>query len=910
MKLFAKTSIFVVTLMVGISLGFFHQVYAQVDGSVWGYQGWTPYDLPNLEENNTEIIQNQGSDFQDQSNTFPTNFSNNYYGNNYRPCDNMKKYFYFGGQGKLITERFGIYDNRSNIECYITFLSKLNLYNGLDAVIVNPGGPNIPLVPNVSGANWNIKYANRGVFNEIVLFEFVLDDLGKGQSSESRYWYLTVKNKSTDLPIVENLIAKNGKITIKVGPLTFDLSMKKSETCKKISGDGPNKIVFLRGRTSELSSSDLSGMANDFINRGFKSVQPIKKYSNLLSFYIDEVELDDLPYSSGDQYSNGLEYGINRAVRTESKCNSIDKGDTIYLLFYKGRTASTVKMIAYTDFDSRVIKLNMGSSKGKITEFVAVHEWGHAFAKLSDEYIISKEDYFGDLAKNIDSKNCTTKPFEDYVDSEHNIMYGSDNNLGCSHVYHELFDDNPKSDRASVFYRPSPVSIMDLYGHLLTPGAGQRFNVISCGYVISAMLNEPIMKKNAQKHWAECLQMAQTDGSVNADEIPVRRPTPTPSQIMPDPDDSNTYIVSGTGFSPTGNTVELTWLGSVAVKEESNLFADIIKQIFPTSIPQASAGFNDIFKIYNILSDGITLKFTVPPEAPAGKYSVRTSALNSDWSTNILNIVKTVGSAISRGNVNTTPPPSVPPTTPPPVVPNTPVTNQPATAYSLSVSKYGTGQGTVTGGSINCGSSCSLSDVTPRTSISLTAIPASGSTFSGWSGGGCSGNGSCNVTINTNLTVTAIFISKSRSSDTNDSDSDSNTPSTAVSGYCSTEFNSCVRGSFSDREDSEFSYNWSCLGSNGGADSKCSSSKVIVSMNTVPKVIENKPITFIPKPANRVDPKDYVIPDLSTTTTQESIDIKVPKGADIIKSLVSGIILQIMNGVNKTTETFSNVFNL
>jgi beta-lactam-binding protein with PASTA domain len=39
----------------------------------------------------------------------------------------------------------------------------------------------------------------------------------------------------------------------------------------------------------------------------------------------------------------------------------------------------------------------------------------------------------------------------------------------------------------------------------------------------------------------------------------------------------------------------------------------------------------------------------------------------------------------------------------------------------------------------------------------LAAIAASGSGFAGWSGGGCSGIGSCVVTINADTAVTATF---------------------------------------------------------------------------------------------------------------------------------------------------------
>lgn len=43
------------------------------------------------------------------------------------------------------------------------------------------------------------------------------------------------------------------------------------------------------------------------------------------------------------------------------------------------------------------------------------------------------------------------------------------------------------------------------------------------------------------------------------------------------------------------------------------------------------------------------------------------------------------------------------------------------------------------------------------TSVTLTAAPASGSSFAGWSGGGCSGNGTCTFTSTVDQTITATF---------------------------------------------------------------------------------------------------------------------------------------------------------
>jgi hypothetical protein len=79
-------------------------------------------------------------------------------------------------------------------------------------------------------------------------------------------------------------------------------------------------------------------------------------------------------------------------------------------------------------------------------------------------------------------------------------------------------------------------------------------------------------------------------------------------------------------------------------------------------------------------------------------------------------------------------------------------------APTLTVHKAGSGSGSVTSNpaGINCGSTCSHA-FTAGTQITLTATAAAGSTFAGWSGGGCSGTGTWVVTLSTDTTVTASF---------------------------------------------------------------------------------------------------------------------------------------------------------
>jgi hypothetical protein len=74
---------------------------------------------------------------------------------------------------------------------------------------------------------------------------------------------------------------------------------------------------------------------------------------------------------------------------------------------------------------------------------------------------------------------------------------------------------------------------------------------------------------------------------------------------------------------------------------------------------------------------------------------------------------------------------------------------------TLSVNVAGTGSGTVTGTGISCPGDCTetYDDGTP---VTLTAHPAPGSAFTGWSGA-CDGMGACIVTMTGARAVTASF---------------------------------------------------------------------------------------------------------------------------------------------------------
>jgi Divergent InlB B-repeat domain len=83
----------------------------------------------------------------------------------------------------------------------------------------------------------------------------------------------------------------------------------------------------------------------------------------------------------------------------------------------------------------------------------------------------------------------------------------------------------------------------------------------------------------------------------------------------------------------------------------------------------------------------------------------------------------------------------------------------PPSMATLTVADIGTGSGTVNstpGGITQCTGNCTAEFIV-GTTVTLTAVPTTGSTFTGWSATGCSGTGACTVVLNVPQTITATF---------------------------------------------------------------------------------------------------------------------------------------------------------
>lgn len=99
-----------------------------------------------------------------------------------------------------------------------------------------------------------------------------------------------------------------------------------------------------------------------------------------------------------------------------------------------------------------------------------------------------------------------------------------------------------------------------------------------------------------------------------------------------------------------------------------------------------------------------------------------------------------------------------------------------ATYYTLTTKVSGSGM---------ISKSPSASSYVSGSTVTLTASPSAGYKFSGWSGGGCSGTGTCKVKMTSNTTVTASFVANSYALTTTVSGSGTVSKSPSASSYAS-----------------------------------------------------------------------------------------------------------------------------
>ncbi|OHA24629.1 MAG: hypothetical protein A3D52_02430 [Candidatus Taylorbacteria bacterium RIFCSPHIGHO2_02_FULL_44_36] len=401
-----------------------------------------------------------------------------------------------------------------------------------------------------------------------------------------------------------NSIAVSGKITIDFKTATTPQTVVKSldipmSNCALISGTGPRKVVFTRNGRWNSNVNVFLLLINNVIENGFKRISPFKEYINQFSFYVDLRKIVNPE-------------GVIQPLPSESSCFSVaPDGKYLHYTFINGLTP-------YTNLDGTVFNLkpvSLGCSyyygcppvKNTFDYYVEsptvdMHEFGHLFGKLFDEYLKSSVGSLWNLAQALNKsfiKNCTTFPQNDYRNTDDNKIYGSVTSRGCSY----MFVDGARSPRdvdPRYYYRPSIQSIMA--NAMDNPSNLNKFNIIDCGYIVAAIKGEPPTKMNAQYYWSECKAM-----DVVKNNLPPVSPTPAMTVPVTDAWISGSSVsLSGSGFTKTNNAVQFV-----------------------------NTATGNVYETVGIPSNGSTLSFLVPTDAPSGNYIMKVGAFNSDWSNSI-----------------------------------------------------------------------------------------------------------------------------------------------------------------------------------------------------------------------------------------------------------------------------------
>lgn len=328
-----------------------------------------------------------------------------------------------------------------------------------DEILVGPGTlVLLGLNPNVTGANvqewqyaWRIKGWPNGITENGKLEKLIVLS-GAGDP---------------DIKLVVTDSVKDG-MSESVG-INFDL-------CTPTAGNGKYRMVNMRGVSLEENVSSFVEEALFIFKHGFKLIDPFKTYIDQFSFYVDLKKVDDLSIPLNEH--GVFKYGV---FGKSSTC----AGDVReYFLHFSNNNMMEGR--SFAEQGGSEIYLNLIKPENKklpLLPKIAVHETGHAFAYLDDEY--------QEVARKPNLEvNCTLNPETTFRSDIDGKLYGDIDKEGCT---------CPAAPQCKNYHRPSSISIMNLHY------TSDKFNVISCGYIVSMIKGNIIpLKSEAEKYWPEC----------------------------------------------------------------------------------------------------------------------------------------------------------------------------------------------------------------------------------------------------------------------------------------------------------------------------------------------------------------------------------------------------------------------
>ena len=274
-------------------------------------------------------------------------------------------------------------------------------------------------------------------------------------------------------------------------PISFTL-------CVPLSGGSPHKVVSMRGKSSGMNIHTLVMGAERYREDGFESIEPFKTYRRYFAHFVDLVSHDDTGWSR----VFNMFFLNNMRPRRVSTCG--DDGSQYFF-----HTGWIKDMHAYAPYGGGIAFLSSGNGGFMSTE-VAMHETGHSFGWLEDEYH-SGFDLMLYYA------NCA--PADLRNSSLINSAVGGDKILRnrierlLRRAYWDPYGDTVSGCHTNGQYRPSTQSLMNSGDFRV-----DRFNVVSCGYLLRAITGRQELKPL----WQECMKMGNE----------VERPAIVPSDII------------------------------------------------------------------------------------------------------------------------------------------------------------------------------------------------------------------------------------------------------------------------------------------------------------------------------------------------------------------------------------------
>lgn len=263
--------------------------------------------------------------------------------------------------------------------------------------------------------------------------------------------------------------------------------------CVHEYGEGDNRVVSMRGVSAALSPDDLIAKSADIRDNGFQIIDPFKTYFEQFSFYTDLAKYEDGLAIVTPIYSNTIP-----SCQPEPSVN----------YFYTNRTQNPGAESAFfshqvniqPDLQTIINSLSLKYPQFMATTFspamIAIHEAAHGFAGVMDEYAYD------------DPKTGATggpSDFLAYMGSQRTINCVIDpTNAGAGYVYGgKLYGDKNIQDCSTILLqRPSQNSIMR---HEVALPGSDKFNVISCGYIVAAINGTGVA--SGPSYWPECMKM-------------------------------------------------------------------------------------------------------------------------------------------------------------------------------------------------------------------------------------------------------------------------------------------------------------------------------------------------------------------------------------------------------------------